>query len=90
MIFAQFDIDGVSTAIVQLGLAVCLVVFFVWRDYVREQHTHRQLNELESFIRVQLMEMVQETNRNITLSTRAIEESERIIKTLINEQNKRN
>jgi len=78
-IISQFDLNGITSALVQLGLAVSLVLFFVWRDWVREQVTVRQREELETFIRTQLMTLVMETNKNITLSTKVIEENQALL-----------
>lgn len=44
--------DEIAQYIVQLGLSVCLVVFFVWRDFVREGHTREEKRELTNRIKV--------------------------------------
>jgi len=82
-VISQFDVNGITSALVQLGLAVCLVLFFVWRDWVREQVALEQREELESFIRTQLMTLVMETNKNITLSTKVIDENQKLLETLL-------
>lgn len=47
------------------GVAVAAVVYFLWRDYVRERSTTQVLVDREQFIRDTLVNLVSETNTNM-------------------------
>ena len=60
------------TAIVQLGLSVSLCVFFVYRDYKREQSNQLRTTALETFQRETLVKLSEESTKQLALSTQAM------------------
>lgn len=46
----------------EVGPYIGIMFFFVWRDYRREEQLVRQINDLQKFIRVQLMDLIDKTN----------------------------
>lgn len=53
------------TLIKEVGPYLGLMFFFIWRDFRREEQLVTQINELNSFIREELMELIEKTNEAI-------------------------
>lgn len=53
------------TLIKEVGPYLGLMFFFIWRDFRREEQLVTQINELNSFIRNELMELIEKTNEAI-------------------------
>ena len=47
----------------EVGPFLGILAFFVWRDYRREEHLVKQNNALGSFIRSELVELIEKTVR---------------------------
>jgi len=54
----------IYNAVVQIGLPVGLVIFFVWRDFCREKGLSTYIQMQESFTREKLLALIQ-TNTNL-------------------------
>ena len=45
----------------EVGPYLGLMFFFIWRDYRREEQLVKQINELQKFIREELVDLVEKT-----------------------------
>ena len=54
------------------GPYAALIIFFVWRDYIREQRLSKRLNEVEDFQKNELTTLVRTTVEAINANTRAL------------------
>lgn len=61
----QLLIESVKTA----GPVVVLIVFFVWRDFKREQCMSQRAREVEDFIKEKLLTALQQTTEAVTKNT---------------------
>jgi hypothetical protein len=43
----------------ELGPYLSLMLFFIWRDFRREERMERQINSLNEFIRTELMSLIE-------------------------------
>jgi len=46
----------------ELGPYLSLMLFFIWRDFRREERMEKQINSLNEFIRTELMSLIEKTN----------------------------
>ena len=46
----------------QVGPYIGLMFFFIWRDYRREEKLAKQIDDLNNFIRTELMDLIDKTN----------------------------
>jgi hypothetical protein len=46
----------------QVGPYLGLMFFFIWRDYRREEQLVKQIDDLNNFIRTELMDLIDKTN----------------------------
>ena len=46
----------------QVGPYIGLMFFFIWRDYRREEKLVKQIDDLNSFIKKELMDLIEKTN----------------------------
>ena len=46
----------------QVGPYIGLMFFFIWRDYRREEKLVKQIDDLNSFIKKELMDLIEQTN----------------------------
>jgi len=46
----------------QVGPYLGLMFFFIWRDYRREEKLVKQIDDLNTFIRTELMDLIDKTN----------------------------
>jgi hypothetical protein len=46
----------------QVGPYIGLMLFFIWRDYRREEKLVKQIDDLNSFIKKELMDLIEQTN----------------------------
>lgn len=46
----------------QVGPYIGLMFFFIWRDYRREEKLVKQIDDLNVFIRGELMDLIDKTN----------------------------
>ena len=49
----------------EVGPYLGIMFFFIWRDYRREEQLVKQINELQTFIRDELMDLIDKTNEAI-------------------------
>lgn len=45
----------------EVGPYLGLMFFFIWRDYRREEQLVKQINELQKFIREELVDLIEKT-----------------------------
>lgn len=50
----------------QVGPLFALIIFFVWRDFRREQRLETKLDELNIFVRDRLMQALERNNEILT------------------------
>ena len=50
------------TAVQSVGVPVALVIFFVWRDQIREARMTKRMDANEEFIRSELLRVVQDNS----------------------------
>jgi hypothetical protein len=46
----------------EIGPYLGLMFFFIWRDYRREEQLVKQINNLNEFIKKELMDLIEQTN----------------------------
>lgn len=46
----------------EIGPYLGIMFFFVWRDYRREEKLVKQIEELQTFIKTKLIDLIDETN----------------------------
>ncbi|MCP4896245.1 MAG: hypothetical protein GY906_04650 [bacterium] len=49
-----------------IGPFACIMMFFVWRDYKREHRLEGRVDELNSFVRTELMEALKRNSEIIS------------------------
>lgn len=56
------------------GPMAAMVLFFVWRDYVRENRMSERINKVEDYVRARLESVVERSNEVIEKNTHSHEE----------------
>ncbi len=51
----------------EVGPYAAVMLFFIWRDYKREDRLERRVDTLNEFVRVELMEALEKTNTALCL-----------------------
>ena len=46
----------------EVGPYAAVMLFFIWRDYKREDRLERRVDTLNEFVRVELMDALEKTN----------------------------
>ena len=46
----------------EVGPYAAVMLFFIWRDYTREDRLERRVDTLNEFVRVELMDALEKTN----------------------------
>ena len=46
----------------EVGPYAAVMLFFIWRDYKREDSLERRVDNLNEFVRVELMDALEKTN----------------------------
>jgi len=54
-----------ASLIKDVGPYIGIMFFFIWRDYRREEHLVKQVAELQTFIREELMNLIEKTHKVI-------------------------
>jgi hypothetical protein len=57
----------------EAGPAIAVIMFFIWRDYKREQSLGKVIAEMEMFQRTTLLTLLQKTTEAVTACTHAME-----------------
>lgn len=64
----------------QFGAPVAIMVFFIWRDYKREQDLTVRLRDLEEYQKTTLSSIVKESTQAITRNNQLFEEIRELLK----------
>lgn len=65
----QLLFESVKTA----GPIVVLIIFFVWRDYKREDNMTSRIREVEDFVKTKLLDALNQTTETISRNTEVLD-----------------
>ena len=73
-------IDEVGNFIATVGLPAALCCFFVWHSSRRQQKTDDRIDELEQWVRGELVEIINNSNATIASNTAVMQDNMEVMK----------
>ena len=77
------DFDWISM-VRELGPLASIILFFVWRDWKREQHLFIRIEKLENYHKETLVHLIEKSVLILTQNTECLKRVERIVDQLCN------
>ncbi len=70
--------DLLVEVIKQAGPIAAIIIFFIWRDWKREERMFSRIEVLENFVQNSLLTLVQKVAETLQQNTKALERLEKL------------